>query len=223
MSTFGITQETRSEGTKLFNPPMKLDAATPQFPNKYKYPTGRLVNVICDFEHNTKNGETSVIQFIFKGSKGEVHTHKEWLQDKAEEKYGENVAKMNGRVKHILEQTGLDMPDGGIGVDAKDFNEYFTAIAKAFNDQVVMVDEKPVKKYYQKRLYIKLTYYKGNLNFPMFPDFIQAAEDNQGKAKVCDLTINHKYDTIEPDTTPSASFGGGTGGDAGAGDLPSFD
>lgn len=221
--SFGITQETRSEGTKLFNPPIKLEQPTTQFPNKYKFPTGRLVNVIVNKEFDTKNGKTTVLQFIFKGSKGEVHTHTEWKQDPSEDSYNDNIAKMNSRIKHILEQTKLSLPERGIGTDATNFEEFFEAVAATFNGQTVEDKEgKKTKKYYIKRLYLKLTYYKGNLNFPQFPDFIQTAEDNDGKPKVCDLTINHKYDNIEPDSGGGSNPFNNVGGASGSDDLPDF-
>jgi hypothetical protein len=219
---FGITKETRSEGTKLFNPPMKLDAATEQFPNKHKYPIGRLVNVVAEPEYDTKNGKQAVIQFVFKGTKGETYTHIEWSQDPTDAKFEEKLAGLNSRIKHILEQTRLSLPEGGIGVGAKNFEEYFKSIADTFNSQTVVVEEKPVKKYYQQLMYVKVVYYKKNLGFPLFPDFLQAATDKTGKPVPCNLTINPTYDKLEPDVSDSNVFANTGGGGGDLSDLPDF-
>lgn len=219
---FGITKETRSEGTRLFNPPMKLDTATEQFPNKYKFPTGRLVNVVDEPKYETKNGEQPVIQFVFKGSKGETYTHIEWSKDPSDPKFKESLEGLNGRIKHILEQTRLSMPEGGIGVGAKNFEEYFKSIANTFNSQIVTVEEKPVKKYYNQVMYAKLTYYKKNLGFPLFPDFLQAATNKEGKVVPCNLTINPTYDKLEPDVSESNVFNNATGSGGDLSDLPDF-
>lgn len=223
---FGITKETRSEGTRLFNPPIRLevgDKQSAQFPNKYKFPVGRLVNVVDEPKYETKNGEQPVIQFVFKGTKGETYTHIEWSKDPSDPKFKESLEGLNSRVKHILEQVGLTMPEGGIGVGATNFQEYFKSIADTFNSQTIEVEGKPVKKYYTKLVYIKVTYYKKNLGFPLFPDFIQAATDKDGKPVVCNLTINPTYDKLEPDTADSSVFNNATGGGGNLSDLPDFD
>jgi len=220
---FGITKDTRSDGTILFNPPIKLDITNKQFPNKYKFPIGRLVNVVDDPKFTTKNGEQAVIQFVFKGTKGETYTHTEWSQDPTDAKFTEKLEGLNSRIKHILEQTGLSLPEEGIGVGATSFEEYFKSIAKTFNTQVVTLEDKLVKKYYTKKVYLKLTYYKTNLQFPLYPNFIQLAVDSNGNPVVCNLSINPTYDKLEPSSSSSDTFSnvGGAGGDLS--DLPDFD
>jgi len=220
---FGITKETRSEGTLLFNPPSKLEKSTIQFPNGYSFPLATLVNVVADPKKETKEGERAVLMFIFKGKNGEQHTHIEWQIDKDDPKFMDRLSGMQSRIKHILEQVGLTFPEEGIGAKAASFEELFKDTADFFNSQTKEVNEKPVKIYSQSRLYIKLTYYKANLNFPMFPNFIQTAEDKEGKAKVCKLTIDVRYDNLEP-TKPESNIPnlGSASGGADIGDLPVF-
>jgi len=223
---FGITKDTRSAGVNLFPAPTKIEA-TKQFPNGYKFPVGRLVNVVSENEYDTKNGKQAVVEFVFSGAKSRVQTHTEWAVDPTDIKADKKLEGMQSRIKHILEQVGLGMPKDGIGAKAASYEEFFDAVAEEFNKHVILEDEKPVKKYYKKRVYLKLTYYKTNLNFPMFPNFIQLAEDDKGTILPCNLTINPTYDNIEPTKTEGESFsnvdgsGGGAAGDLS--DLPDFD
>lgn len=223
---FGITQETRSEGTKLFNPPIKLDAPTDQFPNKYKFPVATLVNVVANPKYETKNGEQEVVQFVFRGSKGEIYTHTEWSIDPTDAKFVDKLSSMNSRIKHILEQTKLKLPEKGIGVGAKNFEEFFQQVADTFNNQVDIEGEgeaaKRIKRYFKQKMYAKLTYYKKNLQFPLFPDFLQAATNSEGKPVPCNLTINPSYDALEPEEGSSNTFNN-VGGGGNLGDLPDFD
>ena len=140
---FGINKDTRSEGSNLFAAPVKLKEPTKQFPNGYKFPVGKLVNVVSDNEFETKNGKQAVVQFVFKGSKNTIHTHTEWEVDSTDAKADVKLSGMQGRIKHILEQTGLEMPKDGIGAKATSYEEFFDAVAKEFNGQVILEDEKP--------------------------------------------------------------------------------
>lgn len=219
---FGITKETRSEGVKLFNPPFKLEKVEAQYPNGYKFPVGKLVNVKAEPEYETKDGKKPVIQFIFKGTKGESYTHIEWNIDATDDKFATKLEGMQSRIKHILEQTGLDLPGDGIGSKAANFVEFFADVENVFNSQTIMKDEKPIKKYYTNRLYIKVTYYKKNLGFPLFPDFLQLAEKD-GKAVPCSLGINPSFDNLEPDITKGDTFNNVTGAGGKVEDLPDFD
>lgn len=226
---FGITQETRSEGVKLFPAPKKLTEENKQFPTGYKFPNGRLVNVVANAEFETKDGNRSVLQFTFKGSKGETFTHTEWNLEPTDPKMEGKMGALQSRIKHILEQVGLNMPEKGIGVGAKNFDEFFTSVANTFNSQTITVEKegeepKSVKKYYQTQVYLKLVYNRSNLNFPYLPNFIQTATKD-GKASPCQLGINLQYDTLEQSATNSNTFnnvGGGATAGGDLSDLPDF-
>ncbi len=228
MSTinFGITKETRSEGNILFSAPKKLEKENIQFPTGYKFPVGRLVNVVANPTFETKDGNKSVLQFIFTGKDGEQHIHTEWEQDPTDDKFQNNLDAMNSRIKHILEQVRLSFPETGLGVKATSFSEFFKEVADYFNGITIKENEesKPTKVYSKVRVYLKLTYYKTNMNFPRFPNFIQTAEDKEGKALPCRLDIDIKYDQLEPSKSGGNAFenigGGNSGGDLN--DLPSF-
>lgn len=212
---FGITTETKAENNLRMNPPMPLKEPTAQFPNKWKFPIAKLVNVkaVSDFE--TKNGNTEVLQFTFKGKDNSIHTHTEWLIEDDDEKYEKRVEGMNSRIKHIYTQIFNTFPEKGIGTEATNWKEYFAAITDAFNS--IKKDDKVV--YPTVPLYLKLTYYKSNLNFPLSPNFVQRVE----KDKPCKLEVNLQYDTVEQSkpSTPNGipNIPGGQGGN----DVPSFD
>tara|TARA_R110000772_G_C13310328_1_gene440510 strand:- start:39783 stop:40445 length:663 start_codon:yes stop_codon:yes gene_type:complete len=200
---FGITAETKDSNNVKMLAPIKVEASK-TFPNGYKFPVGRLVNVVAKKDYETKNGKTDVIQFIFKDKEGRQHIRTEWAQDTTDEKYSKKVDAMNSRVKHMYTQLYAEFPEKGIGVNAKSWFGYFEAMEAAFKSN---------KEYHKIPLFLKLVYFNGNLDFPYSPNFLQRA----GEGVICKLEINLKYDTIDQSSGGGAGVpnlpGGGAGGD----------
>lgn len=206
---FGITTETKDSNNVRMLPPIKKEPNV-LFPSGWVFPTAKLVNVIAKDNYETKNGDTQVLQFVFKDKEGRQHIHTEWAQDPSDDKYKTKMDGLNSRIKHLYVQYFAEFPKGGIGTKAKNFLDYFTQIQDAFkvNEEIHKV---PV--------FLKLTYYNGNLGFPLSPNFIQRAIKDQS----CKLEVNTKYD----DVTNKASGGaaglpampGQGAGDAGSDDI----
>lgn len=226
---FGITQETKSSNSVPLLTPTKLDGANTEFPSGWKFPVAHLVNVACNPEFEKKDGsKVPILQFVFRDADKRQHTHIEWMVEADDAKASQKIEWMNGRIKHIYEAVFGTFPEKGIGTNATSFLEFFNAVAAAFNGVVRTVkegeEEKKVKVYPTVPLYYKLTYYKGNLRFPMSPNFLEKKE----AGKPCKtLAIDLKYDKVESDAKPKgAGIPGMSGGGAatgGAEDLPSFD
>ena len=204
---FGITAETKESNAIKVLPPISIEPNR-VFPHGYKFPIVNLVNVIAKDKFETKNGETQVVQFVFKDKEGRQYVRTEWAQDPTEEKYKDKMIALNSRVKHMYVQLYPSFPKDGIGVDAKGFFEYFEAIEKAFKDNAE-TSKVP--------LFIKLIYFNGNLDFPYSPNFLQKA----GKDVICKLEVNLRYDTIKQTESAAGGIPGLPG--AGAGDDINFD
>lgn len=216
---FGITTETRSDS---FVPILTAKKVTDnqRFPNGWEFPVAKLVNVTFDPAKETKNGNRVIMSFIFKDSEGRQYTHIEWEQDPSDEKYKNKMDGLNSRVKHIYVQTVGDFPQAGIGVGATSFADYFKRIVEDFNAKV---NAEGKKVYYTNPCYIKLTYYKKNLGFPLSPNFLEKFS----KEKACTtLTIKPSEKTEAPSGGGQAGGGiPGIGGGAAApnaSDLPDF-
>lgn len=206
-SGFGITSETKESNAIRVLPPISIEPSR-LFPNGFKFPLVNLVNVIAKDKFETKNGETQVVQFVFKDKDGRQYIRTEWAQDPSEEKYQKKMIALNSRVKHIYVQFYPTFPKEGIGVKAKGFFEYFKAIEVAFKENAE-ISKVP--------LFIKLIYFNGNLDFPYSPNFLQRA----GKDVVCKLEVNLKYDHIKQTESAAGGIPGLPG--EGAGDDINFD
>jgi hypothetical protein len=207
----GITKETKAENNVSMLPPTKLEHPTPTFPTKIKFPVARLVNIVAKKDFETKNGNTDVLQFVFRDSEGRQFIHTEWKQDPTDEKYAKKVEGINSRIKHIYMQVFGTFPEQGIATNPTSFLDFFEKVAKAFKG------ESGIPK---TDMWIKLIYYKGNLSFPLTPNFLQRIE----KDKPCKLevTLAGKYKesiSQEDDTSIPNIPGAGSAG----GDMPSFE
>lgn len=224
---FGITQETKSSNSVPLLTPTKLDTPSAEFPSGWKFPVARLVNVVSTPDFAKKDGSTvPVLQFVFKDADQRQHTHIEWEIEANDAKFQDKVGYMNSRIKHIYEAIFGSFPEKGIGTNATSFAEFFNAVADAFNSVTRTIkkegeEDKKVKAYSTIHLYYKLTYYKGNLRFPLSPNFLERKEAN----KPCKtLTINTQYDIVEQqEKSKPSGIPGVTGGTEGGDDLPSFD
>lgn len=216
--SFGITKDTKSKNATPLKVATKLETATKQFPYGYEFPVASLVNVISNSEFDTKNGKTAVLQFIFRDSQGSQHTHIEFKIDETDAKFQSKMEGMNVRIKHIFTAVFGSFPEEGLGTGATSFEQFFQKVSEAFNSKTT---EDGKKVYANHPLYYKLTYYKANLNFPLSPNFLERYH----KDRACGLSINTRYDNLEPKTASAGSmFGGlpGIGGEAPS-DLPNFE
>lgn len=217
---FGITSETKTSNNTPILTATKVEN-DPQFPNKWKFPICRLVNVVINPSFEKKNlDKVAILDFVFKDADGRQHIHREWEVEENDTNFEKKLEGCNVRLAHIYSTIFGGVPKEGIGANAVDFKDYFTKVAHAFNSQLTE-GEKPVKKYSTVNLYIKLTYYKSNYGFPLSPNFLEKVV--QGKACTT-LSINTTYDKLEPATSNIPSGIPGMGGAAGSGDdLPDFD
>lgn len=221
--SFGITTETKTSNNTPILVATKVEN-NPQFPNGWKFPKARLVNIIANAEFKLRDeSTTSVLQFIFTDRDKRQHIHTEWAVDLSDDKLMTKKEGMETRIAHIYEAIFGSIPSTGIGAGATSFTDFFAKVKEAFNAQVVTKEEKSIPVYTQVEVYLKLTYYKKNLGFPLSPNFIEKVVQNQ-PCKT--LTINTAYDTLEP---PKAGGASGIPGVSGGGsiptgdDLPSFD
>lgn len=202
---FGITSDTKASNNISMLPPHKGEPNS-VFQSGWKFPTANLVNIVVKENFETKNGNTTVLQFIFKDSKGRQYIHTEWAQDPTDEKYDVKMEGLNVRIKHMYMQFFPEFPSEGIGTKATSFAGYFTAIKEAFeaNENLSKIS-----------CFVKLTFYKGNLGFPLSPNFLQRVI----KDKPCLLEINPKYDKVTAEMSKPNVPGGIPGGAAGETDI----
>lgn len=213
---FGITVETKSSNFTPLKTATKLTAPDPKFPYGWQFPIATLVNVIAIPNYSTKNGDKAVLQFVFRDKDGSQHIHFEWEQDPSDAKIKEKMEGLNVRIKHLYTAAFGTFPEEGIGRGATSFADFFAKVAEAFNS---VKDSEGRKVYATKNYYYKLTYFNGNLGFPLSPNFIEPVH----ASKACSLNINLKYDTLDSKTTKSVNpMLGGIGGDIPS-DLPSFE
>ena len=204
---FGITKDTQDSNSIKMLPPLKKEP-TKRYPSGYHFPIAKLVNVVAKDNFETKNGETQVLQFIFRDSDGRQHIRTEWAQDSTEEKYMKKMDALNVRVNHMYKQYYNTIPEGGIGTGTSDFFSYFKAIEEAF---------KANKEIHKINVYLKLVYFNGNLDFPYAPNFLEKVI----KDKPCGLEVNLKYDHIEQSAPTNTNIPGVNGG--GSDDDINFD
>lgn len=218
---FGITKDTKANNIAqiLVASPVEKSAL---YPSGWKFPVGNLVNVISNPAKEKKDGTTvPVLQFVFRDKDKRQHTHIEWEIETTDAKFSDKVEYMQVRIKHIYTTIFGSFPKEGIGTTATTFVEFFNEVANAFNKVTTGEGENVQKVYPKVDVYIKLTYYKKNLGFPLSPNFLERAI----KGKPCKLlTIDSRYDKLEPSTGGGGITGmPGIGGGDVDGDLPAFD
>lgn len=223
---FGITKDTKANNVSPIRVAKKVEN-DPRFPSGWEFPIARLVNVIANPEFEKKDGsKVAIIDFVFKDVDGRQYIHREWELETTDAKFSDKLEYMQIRIKHIFVTIFSKFPDNGIGGGAGNFKEFFNIVAQTFNSITTTEgegeDAKKVKVYPKVSLYLKLTYYKKNLGFPLSPDFLEKVVKNQ-PCKI--LTINPVYDKLEPqmgaNNIPGAMGGGMTM--EGSDELPTFD
>lgn len=227
---FGITKDTKANNAAPIRVAKKVEN-NPQFPGGWEFPIARLVNVTSNPELEKKDGsKTAVLDFVFVDRDKRRFIHREWELDLSDNKLNDKIGYMQTRIKHIWVTVFGSFPSDGIGTDAEGFKDFFTKVAEAFNSKTFeKVNNDGQKKQYplyaKQEVYIKLTYYKKRLGFPLSPDFLERVEES----KPCRvLIINPVHDKLEPQKgaagIPGASSGGGGGmSPEGGDDLPSFE
>lgn len=225
MLKFGINKETRVTSATPILVAKKVEN-DPEFPNGWKFPTARLVNVVSKENHEKQDGSlTDTLQFVFVDKDNRQYIHTEYKIDETDEKVQMKYEGMAGRIGHIYQAIFGSIPESGLGEGAESFSDFFKKIETAFNSQVSEVkkgeETKKVKTFSMVPLYIKLTYYKTRLGFPLSPNFLE--RNNQGKPCMT-LKINPS-DQIEPSKTNKASIPGmgGSPSMGGGDDIPTFD
>ncbi len=219
---FGITKDTKASNVVPMLPPTKLETPNSYFPTGYKFPVANLVNVVFNPELETKNGNKTVLQFIFKDKENRQYTHTEWEIDATDAKFNDKLDWMGQRIKHLYVNIFGSFPnEKGIGTNAKNWKDYFKAVKEAFEVPKIEKDGKQIFAYSQVDLYMKLVYYKKNLGFPLAPNFVQ----RRVKDKPCKLAIKPSESIeVSVGSTPSGlPTMGAIGGDVDSGDFPDFD
>lgn len=220
---FGITQETKDSNAIPFLVATKVEN-DPQFPSGWKFPIAKLVNVIANPAFEKKDGDkVAILDFVFADSEKRRYIHREWQQDPNDINFQKKHDGMTIRVNHVYKSIFVNLPPEGIGTEASNYAEFYEAVAKAFNEQVVTVktetEEKKVKAYTRELLYYKCTYYDGNFGFPLSPNFLEKVE----KGKPCiTLSINLAYDKLEAKAKATSNIPGMSSNDMPE-NLPTFE
>lgn len=210
MTKFGITEETKSKNLVPFN-------VTTQHPIN----TGLLTKVVLEEVKKKDETTTHALMFYFEdASKERNHRETEWLLDETDAKFNTKLEALQSRIKHIYEEFA-PFPKDGIGTGSANIMDFYKAIETAFNkngkDGGAIFTGVPI--------YLKLTWYKGNLKFPYSPNFIEKIrKDDKGNMKPTNLVINPKYDTMDNDAASSTTPAGGgiTADNSFAEDFPQF-
>lgn len=220
---FGITKETRVNSATPILVAKKVEN-NPTFPNGWEFPIAKLVNVVAKENYEKRDGSlTDTLQFVFVDKDNRQHIHTEYKLEEDDDKITEKLEGMSGRIGHIYASIFGSVPESGLGTGAESFFDFFKKVEEAFNSQVITVGEgeeaRQVKKYTSILVYIKLTYYKTRLGFPLSPNFLEKVING----KPC-LTLKiNPSDSIEPKKVNKPSGIPGMG-DAPSGDaIPTFD
>lgn len=222
----GISKDTVGGSTVPIPAPYKLDKPDNQFTTGYHFPIATLVAVsfIADkaMKQNGVEVTKPVLSFIFKDSKNRQYQHIEFPVDDDDAKFESKVEWMNQRIKHIWDEAIGDrlFPTDGLGQEADNFADLFKDVATKFN--AVKTGEGDAAKvvYATTPLYIKLTYNKDRVQFPLFPNFVQRATEGGKVGPVVTLTITPSRDKVEPPASASntgSGYGGGTDATFGGG------
>lgn len=188
-SKFGITEETKSKNTV----PLKVTSL---------HPINSVLMTKVAFEDIKKKDETTTKAIVFyfeDASKERSHREAEWILDETDLKFNNKLEAFQSRIKHIYDEFA-PFPKDGIGKDALNLEEFYSAIEKAFNTNGK--DGQPI--FTNVPCYLKLVYYKGNLKFPYAPNFIEKIRyDDKKNIKLTNLVINPKYDIVDNDAVTS--------------------
>lgn len=227
---FGVSKDTQSSSGLPIPAPYRAERSN-QFPNKHVFPIAKLVKVHFDpnkaIKQETEHTPALTFVFVASGTPKKQFTHVEFPIDDTDPKFEAKQGWMMGRIKHFFDETvgAKNFVDGSMEGDS--FAELFENIAKAFNNVTYLEgteeEGKRLPVYTKVPVYIKLVYNKSRLQFGLFPNLIQRAMKG-AEFVPCELLIDAKYDTIDPQVSAPISAGGGsmTGANFGAADNDDF-
>lgn len=240
--SLGISKDVKGKSGIPIAAPYKLEKRTPQYPNQYEFPIATLVKVHFDPKKVVKrqSGEEEVpaLMFTFTTQQNKQFTDVCFPVDEDDDDVFETkLGDLHQKIKHIFEECiGLDKFNEE-DFQGETFTELFGNVAEAFKKVTVTRGEgenaKTVPLHAITPIYIKLTYYKTNLQFPKYPNFVQRAKN--GSIDIpCELLINPKYDKLEPSDVAKPGAGAGipaygaqdnsfNGGTAGFAAFPTID
>lgn len=186
---FGITEETKSKNLV----PFKVTKSHP-------INAGVMTKVAFEDIEKKDTSITHALVFYFEDeTKERSHREVEWILDEDDAKFANKLEAFQSRIKHIYEEFA-PFPKEGIGTDAENMVDFYKAIEKAFNTNGK--EGQPIYK--SVPIWIKLTWYKGNLKFPYSPNFIEKMRFGADKVrKETNLVINPKYDVMDNDVATS--------------------
>jgi hypothetical protein len=204
---FGITEETRVTNKTPFPiiTPVKGD----------EYPIGGLLDVKVAYREITKDGakykkgdKLAILQFHFEDpTYKHIHIEDFWrptaTTGEKSKTLQENLDVLKVQLAHIYEGYMGDKSAVGIGVEAKNFDQFFELWAKAFNEGN---NGKPVYKTSEEKpilVWLKLTSYKGVLGFPLYPNFLQKVVVKDGVREKPNFSWT-KYDKVPSDEKPDS-------------------
>jgi hypothetical protein len=209
-----VNKNTQGQSGVPIPAPIKLKEITPLFKGGYEFPIAKLVSVKFDpkkevkIKNSDEKEEKPVLIFVWKDAKDRQFTQMEFPIASDDANAEMKVDALQQRLKHIWDVMIGDDIDPDFSGDS--FAEFFKNAAEAFNGQKVTRrlkdgetipegEEAPtVPRYTTQQVYIKLTYYKTNLQIPMFPNFIQRAGTSQARIPCETLIINPKNDQLQP-------------------------
>lgn len=231
-SKLGINKDVQSQAGIPIPAPIKLDARTPMYPNAYEFPIAKLVKVHFDPAKEVKrDGEiqhTPVLMFVFVTKENKQFTNIIFPIDMDDDKLADKVGVMQQTIKHIFDATVGSENFVEDSMEGDTFAELFENVAKAFNSITITRGEGELAKtspvFLNSNCYLKLTYYKTNLQFPRFPNFIQNVVNKKGEQVPCELMVNPTYDNLVPqEKVIAAPYGGGASAGAfGGGNFGDF-
>ncbi len=207
---FGVTTETKSRN---------------QTPIKAGFTKAILTKVVKEIVGKDENNKFTILTFYFIDIEGiGTYKHTEWIIKPTENKAKDKQNWLNSRIKHLYEAYA-PFPANGIGVGATSWEDFFDKVASAFNtgnNGIPIYQRTDKDKTLPIVTWIKLTYYKQELKFPNFPNFIErVTENNIAEPKI--LFIDKKTDVIkQPDSAPTTPILGATPGVVGSGSKDDF-
>ena len=165
--------------------------------NKVPFKSGIQVGILTSVKGHKKTSkkgeEYEVLEFNFVDLKNEASYEKiEFAIKPSDVKGADKQKAMNIRIKHIYEAY-QPFPAGGLGNGAKNWLEFFEAVAKGFNENGK--DGTPIYKKDGKYIpvHLKFTYFNNQLGFPYSPNFIDVVKE--GRETI--LRIDKNYDQLE--------------------------
>lgn len=204
---FGIDETTESGRAVSIQPPVEVMDNEGTSKGIYDFPVCTLTDVTVEdvvIKKGADKGKSILaLCFHFK-EENSVRVHKERIlefnpkdMDKSE---NTKISVFNTKVKHIWEAFGQFPNKKGIGKGAKSLRAFFEAIATAFNTSGP--EGTPI--YTGKRFWLKVLFYKGFVQLPYSPNFIQGITPG---AK-CTLAVSPK-DQIKQKSTPTLTADNG--------------